>query len=146
MNAAMQHGRLPSLLSPVCCSLSPPLAVTFRVGDGATWLLLAFAAGLIAAFIARPQGAGCFGFGCLGNLVVGAIGALVGGFVVGLFYPGEVNGFAAFLIACAGALLVLYAGQGIDRLVRARTPAPEPPRPPPRVIDSTAREEERTGS
>lgn len=113
---SVSHRSLP----PVPYPLPPPLAVTFRVGDWGTWLLLAFAAGLIASFIARPQGAGCFGFGCFGNLLIGGIGALVGGYVVGLFYGGEVNGFVALLIACAGALLVLYAGQGIDRLIRAR--------------------------
>lgn len=116
-----------------------PLAVTFQVGDWGTWLILAFAAGLLASLIARPQGAGCFGFGCFGNLIVGGIGALVGSFIVGLFYDGEVNAFLAFLIAFAGALLVLYVGQGIDRLLRGRTPPPEPPHPP-LIVDSTARE------
>lgn len=114
------------------------LAVTFQVGDWGTWLILAFAAGLLASLIARPQGAGCFGFGCFGNLIIGGIGAIVGGFIVGLFYNGDINGFLAFLIALAGALLVLYAGQGVDRLLRRHAP-PEPPETP-RIVDSTARE------
>src|SRR5262249_53113977 len=99
----------------------------------------AFAAGLLASLIARPQGAGCFGFGCFGNLIVGGIGALVGSFIVGLFYYGEVKAFLAFLIPFAGPLLVLYVGQGIDRLLRGGTPPPEPPQPP-IIVDSTARE------
>jgi len=119
------------------------VAVTFGTGDWATWLFLAFASGLTAAFIARPQGAGCFGFGCFGNLLIGGIGAIVGNFIVGRFYSGEVNIAVAFAISLMGALLVLYTGQAIDRLLRRNAP-PEAPSPParstPTIIDSTARE------
>src|SRR3954451_12900702 len=97
-------------------------AVTFGSGDWATWLLLAFTAGLVAAFIARPQGAGCFGFGCFGNLIVGGLGAILGNFIVGRFYHGSVNAAVAFAISLAGALLVLYAGQGLDLLLRRGAP------------------------
>jgi uncharacterized membrane protein YeaQ/YmgE (transglycosylase-associated protein family) len=118
------------------------IAVTFGRGDWATWLFLAFASGLAAAFIARPQGAGCFGFGCFGNLLVGGIGAIVGNFIASRFYSGTVNIVVAFAISLMGALLVLSVGQGIDRLLRRNAP-PEPPPPtrsPPTIIDSTARE------
>jgi uncharacterized membrane protein YeaQ/YmgE (transglycosylase-associated protein family) len=118
------------------------IAVTFGRGDWATWLFLAFASGLAAAFIARPQGAGCFGFGCFGNLLIGGIGAIVGNFIASRFYSGTVNIVVAFAISLMGALLVLSVGQGIDRLLRRNAP-PEPPPPtrsPPTIIDSTARE------
>jgi uncharacterized membrane protein YeaQ/YmgE (transglycosylase-associated protein family) len=118
------------------------IAVTFGKGDWATWLFLAFASGLAAAFIARPQGAGCFGFGCFGNLLVGGIGAIVGNFIVGRFYSGTVNIVVAFAISLMGALLILSIGQAIDRFLRRNAP-PEPPPParsPPTIIDSTARE------
>jgi uncharacterized membrane protein YeaQ/YmgE (transglycosylase-associated protein family) len=118
------------------------IAVTFGRGDWATWLFLAFASGLAAAFIARPQGAGCFGFGCFGNLLVGGIGAIVGNFIVGRFYSGTVNIVVAFAISLMGALLILSIGQAIDRFLRRNAP-PEPPPParsPPTIIDSTARE------
>jgi uncharacterized membrane protein YeaQ/YmgE (transglycosylase-associated protein family) len=118
------------------------IAVTFGRGDWATWLFLAFASGLAAAFIARPQGAGCFGFGCFGNLLIGGIGAIVGNFIASRFYSGTVNIVVAFAISLMGALLVLSIGQGIDRLLRRNAP-PEPPPPtrsPPTIIDSTARE------
>src|SRR5207248_2603004 len=118
-------------------------AVTFGSGDWATWLFLAFASGLAAAFIARPQGAGCFGFGCLGNLLVGGIGAILGNFIVGRFYDGEVNIAFAFAISLMGALLVLYTGQALDRFLRRNAPPDEPPpraRSTPTIVDSTARE------
>lgn len=121
--------------------VSTTIAVTFRAGDWSGWLFLAFISGLTAAFIARPQGAGCFGFGCFGNLLIGAIGAVVGRFVVGLFFQGEVGFLLAFAISLAGSLLVLFTGQAIDRLVRRNTPLP--PRdlgPPPQIIEGTARE------
>ncbi|MGI8855390.1 MAG: GlsB/YeaQ/YmgE family stress response membrane protein [Thermomicrobiales bacterium] len=116
-------------------------AVTFGGADWATWLILAFASGLAAAFIMRPQGAGCFGFGCFGNLLIGGIGAIVGNFIVGRFYSGTLNIAVAFAISLMGALLVLAIGQAIDRLLRRNAP-PEPPPThfPPTIIDSTARE------
>jgi uncharacterized membrane protein YeaQ/YmgE (transglycosylase-associated protein family) len=118
------------------------IAVTFGRGDWATWLFLAFASGLAAAFIARPQGAGCFGFGCFGNLLIGGIGAIVGNFIASRFYSGTVNIVVAFAISLMGALLVLSVGQGIDRLLRRNAPLEPPPptRSPPTIIDSTARE------
>jgi uncharacterized membrane protein YeaQ/YmgE (transglycosylase-associated protein family) len=117
------------------------IAVTFGRGDWATWLFLAFASGLAAAFIARPQGAGCFGFGCFGNLLIGGIGAIVGNFIASRFYSGTVNVAVAFAISLMGALLILSIGQGIDRLLRRNAPPELPPtRSPPTIIDSTARE------
>lgn len=118
-------------------------AVTYGAGDWATWLFLAFASGLGAAFIVRPQGMGCFGFGCFGNLLVGGIGAIVGNFIVSRFYRGGVNVAVAFAISLLGALLILYTGQGLDHLLRRATPPDgdlPPARTPPRIVDSTARE------
>lgn len=118
--------------------------ITFSGGDWASAIFIAFLAGLIASFIAQPQGAGCFGFGCLGNLLIGAVGAAVGRFVVGLFYRGEISFLPAFAVSLAGSLLVLYAGQGVDRLLRRGQPVtPATPAPPPRVIEGTAHEAER---
>jgi uncharacterized membrane protein YeaQ/YmgE (transglycosylase-associated protein family) len=118
-------------------------AVTYGTGDWATWLFLAFASGLVASFIARPQGMGCFGFGCFGNLLIGGIGAIVGNFIVSRFTTGTVNVAVAFAISLMGALLVLYAGQGIDRLLHHTPPpddGPPSPRAAPLIVDSTARE------
>jgi len=118
-------------------------AVTYGAGDWATWLFLAFASGLVAAFIARPQGMGCFGFGCFGNLLIGGIGAIVGNFIVGRFYDGMINVVVAFIISLMGALLVLSIGQAIDRILRRNTSPDDglpPARTPPRIVDSTARE------
>ncbi|MDQ2787359.1 MAG: GlsB/YeaQ/YmgE family stress response membrane protein, partial [Chloroflexota bacterium] len=118
-------------------------AVTYGAGDWATWLFLAFASGLVAAFIARPQGMGCFGFGCFGNLLIGGIGAIVGNFIVGRFYNGTINVVVAFVISLMGALLVLYSGQVLDRLLRRNIPPDDRPPPadtPPQIVDSTARE------
>jgi len=128
--------------------MQPSFAVTYGAGDWATWLVLAFASGLVAAFIARPQGMGCFGFGCFGNLLVGGIGAVVGNFIVGRFYSGELSIAIAFAISLLGALLVLYSGQGLDRLLRRNAPPdddPPPSRNPPRIVDSTAREVTKDG-
>src|SRR3954470_24082065 len=110
-------------------SMPTAFALTYGAGDWATWLFLAFASGLVAAFIARPQGAGCFGFGCFGNLLIGGIGVIVGNLIVGWFYSGTVNVAAAFAISLLGALLILYAGQAVDRLLRRNAPPAvvEPP-------------------
>lgn len=46
--------------------------------------------------------------GCIGDLVVGVIGAFIGGYVVGLFLPGTTVGFfGTILVAFVGAAILL---------------------------------------
>jgi uncharacterized membrane protein YeaQ/YmgE (transglycosylase-associated protein family) len=74
-----------------------------------TWILFGLIAGAIAKFIMPGKDPG----GCLGTVVIGILGAVIGGFVgTQLLGIGNVTGFnlRSFGIAILGAiiLLILY--------------------------------------
>ena len=70
------------------------------------WIILGGLAGWIASMIAgtdRKQG-------LLGNIVVGIIGAFVGGFIFNLFGGAGVTGFNiwSFIVAVVGSVILLF--------------------------------------
>jgi uncharacterized membrane protein YeaQ/YmgE (transglycosylase-associated protein family) len=69
------------------------------------WLVIGFLAGWLAGLLTRGRG-----FGCLGNVAIGLLGAAVGGY---LFQLLGVRGPAGFL----GSLLVALVGAGVLLLV-----------------------------
>ncbi len=80
-----------------------------------SWLLL----GLVAGFLAsRVMGSG--GYGLFGDIIVGIVGALLGGFLMSLLLPGQVSitGFNlwSILVAFIGACILI----AILRAVSAR--------------------------
>ncbi len=78
-----------------------------------TWLVVGIVAGWLAGVVMKGKG-----FGLIGNMVIGVIGALVGGWLAGaLFNIGNaVSGFnlETILVAFLGAVVVLY----IARLIK----------------------------
>ncbi|MCS7257729.1 MAG: GlsB/YeaQ/YmgE family stress response membrane protein [Thermomicrobium sp.] len=65
------------------------------------WLIVGFLAGWIAGLLTRGRG-----FGCLGNVAVGLVGAVIGGY---LFQLLGLRGPAGFL----GSLVVAVIGAGV---------------------------------
>ena len=67
------------------------------------FLLIGLGAGWLAALLMRGRG-----FGCIGNLLVGVIGALIGGVVVGRlgFHFAGLPG--SLLTAFVGAVILLF--------------------------------------
>ena len=68
------------------------------------WFLLI---GLVAGFLAGKLMRGK-GFGLVGNLVVGVIGAILGGWVFGLLQIATVGLLGELVAAVAGACLFLF--------------------------------------
>ncbi len=70
------------------------------------WIVLGAIAGWIASLIAGTDAQQ----GAVGNVVVGIVGALLGGFVMSLFGQGGVSGFNLYslMVAVLGSVLVLY--------------------------------------
>ncbi|MGH9174712.1 MAG: GlsB/YeaQ/YmgE family stress response membrane protein [Vicinamibacterales bacterium] len=68
-----------------------------------SWLIVGLVAGWIAGNLTRGKG-----FGCIGNVAIGIIGALIGGVILEVF---NVDGTAGFLeslaIATLGAVVLL---------------------------------------
>ena len=77
------------------------------------WIVLGLIAGVIAKAIV-PSGPG----GLLGDIIVGIVGAFIGGYVYSLFGHAGITGFNLWSIVCAivGALILLT-------IIRLLTPA-----------------------
>lgn len=72
------------------------------------WIVFGLITGGIANFIA-PSSNG----GILGSIVLGIVGAVVGGYLGQKFFSVGVTGFnvMSFVVAVGGALLVLFVGR-----------------------------------
>jgi uncharacterized membrane protein YeaQ/YmgE (transglycosylase-associated protein family) len=72
-------------------------------------------AGWLAGHLVRGEG-----FGCLGDIIVGVVGGLLGGFLASRLFnmPDAVNGFnlTSIIVAFLGAVLVVV----VIRLLRGR--------------------------
>ncbi len=78
-------------------------ALPMNPGSLASWLLVGFLAGWLAGLLTRGRG-----FGCLGNIAVGLLGAVVGGYLfTQLGFRGPTGFFGSVLIACVGAAALL---------------------------------------
>ena len=78
------------------------------------WIVLGLVAGFIASKIVNTKGEGLFL-----DVILGIIGAVVGGWLFGLFGASGVNGVNLYslLVAVAGAIVVLLAYHALRRAV-----------------------------
>lgn len=94
------------------------------------WILAGLLAGWLAGLVVRGRG-----FGCLGNTLLGLVGAFVGAFILSLL-PVSVAGISGFIetlvVAFLGALLVVAIGRFIGGSWRAGRAVRPPRYPPPR--------------
>ncbi len=68
------------------------------------WIVLGLLAGWIASMI---MGGG--GYGVVGDIIVGIIGALIGGFITGPLFGIDVTGFnvTSLIVAIVGAIILI---------------------------------------
>jgi len=66
-------------------------------------ILIGIAAGFLAGLLTKGSG-----FGWIGNLIVGALGALLGSFVFGLLGMSASNLLGRLVSATVGAVLLLF--------------------------------------
>jgi len=67
------------------------------------WLLVGLLGGWVAGQITRGKG-----FGCLGNLAIGIIGAFIGGLIFSIFDVDRTVGFVGSIaVATLGAVILL---------------------------------------
>jgi uncharacterized membrane protein YeaQ/YmgE (transglycosylase-associated protein family) len=75
-----------------------------------TWLIVGAIVGWLAGLVMKGKG-----FGLLGNIVVGVIGALVGGYLASVFLKiqNAISGFnlTTFVVAFVGAIIVLLVAK-----------------------------------
>lgn len=77
------------------------------------WIVLGGLAGWIASMVMKTNES----MGIFANILVGIVGALVGGFVFGLFGGSDVNGFNLYslLVAIVGACIFLGIVKAVKR-------------------------------
>jgi uncharacterized membrane protein YeaQ/YmgE (transglycosylase-associated protein family) len=80
-------------------------AIKLSPGGIVAWVVVGLLAGAIAGRVARGKG-----YGCLGDIILGLIGSVVGGFAVSLFTNStKPLGFLASTgVAILGALIVIF--------------------------------------
>ena len=75
-----------------------------------TWLIVGAIAGWLAGQVTKGRG-----FGLIGNMVIGIIGALVGGWLAGAVFniSNAISGFnmTTVVVAFLGAVVVLYVAK-----------------------------------
>jgi uncharacterized membrane protein YeaQ/YmgE (transglycosylase-associated protein family) len=78
------------------------------------WILLGLIAGFIASKIVNKQGEGLFL-----DIILGVVGAVVGGWLFGILGAGGVSGVNLYslLVSVVGAVVVLFAFHMIRRAV-----------------------------
>lgn len=79
-----------------------------------TWIVVGAIAGWLAGQVMEGSG-----FGLIGNIVIGVIGALVGGWLAGTFFnvAGAISGFnlTTIVVAFLGAVIVLFIASMLNR-------------------------------
>ena len=78
------------------------------------WIILGLIAGFIASKIVNKEGEGL-----ILDIVLGVIGAVVGGWLFGFFGAGGVTGFNLYsmFVAIVGAIIVLVVYHAVRRVV-----------------------------
>ncbi|HZV48162.1 MAG TPA: GlsB/YeaQ/YmgE family stress response membrane protein [Candidatus Dormibacteraeota bacterium] len=79
-------------------------AVLLYPGGVLAWVVIGLVAGAVASRLVRGRG-----LGCLMDLVVGVLGAFIGGFLLSLLVPGATSlGFlGSLVVATLGAVILL---------------------------------------
>jgi uncharacterized membrane protein YeaQ/YmgE (transglycosylase-associated protein family) len=77
------------------------------------WLVIGGVAGWLAGVIVKG-----YGYGLLGNIAIGILGSIIGGWLFGSYFVGSVGGIpGAILGATIGAVILLFALRIIRREV-----------------------------
>jgi uncharacterized membrane protein YeaQ/YmgE (transglycosylase-associated protein family) len=81
----------------------PAAAVALEPGGLLSWLLVGLIAGALAGRVVEGRG-----MGCVGDVIVGVVGAFLGGLIVGaLGYTGAVGFWGSIVVAFVGAVVFL---------------------------------------
>ncbi len=75
------------------------------------FLIVGLVVGWLAGVLVKGRG-----FGVLGDIIVGIVGAMVGGFLSGVFGISPSTGFGAFVMAVVGAVVLLAIIKAIRKI------------------------------
>lgn len=77
------------------------------------WVILGALAGWIASMVMKTDAEQ----GAMGNIIMGIIGAIIGGFLMNLFGQSGVTGFNVYsiLVSVLGAVVVIFIAKSLRR-------------------------------
>jgi uncharacterized membrane protein YeaQ/YmgE (transglycosylase-associated protein family) len=76
--------------------------MTLDPGGIIAWLIVGLVAGWLASMVSRGHG-----YGLIGDLIVGLVGALIGGFLAGLIFHATLGLVGTIVVAFVGAVILL---------------------------------------
>jgi uncharacterized membrane protein YeaQ/YmgE (transglycosylase-associated protein family) len=76
--------------------------IALTPGGLISWLVVGLIAGWLAGLMMRGGG-----YGIIGDIVVGLIGALIGGFVCGMFVEAQAGFWGSIVVAFIGACILI---------------------------------------
>jgi uncharacterized membrane protein YeaQ/YmgE (transglycosylase-associated protein family) len=82
--------------------------VGMQPGGWISWIIVGLIAGWLAGLAMRGGG-----YGIIWDLILGLVGALIGGFVFGLFVTGDVGFWGSIGIAFIGACILVAIGRAL---------------------------------
>ena len=77
--------------------------INLEPGGVIAWVVVGLIAGYLAGRVMRGGG-----YGLVGDLVVGLVGALVGGFLFGYFVTGDYGLLGSIVVAFLGACVLIW--------------------------------------
>lgn len=87
-------------------SIAIPMVSRLNLDPGSwlSWIIVGLISGAIAARVVAGRG-----FGCIADIVVGVAGAIIGGYLLGLFFnaSGTVGFLGSIVVAFIGAAVLL---------------------------------------
>jgi uncharacterized membrane protein YeaQ/YmgE (transglycosylase-associated protein family) len=84
--------------------------MTLEPGGIIAWIVVGLIAGWLAGVVMKGGG-----YGIVGDLIVGLVGALIGGFLVGLFIQGSVGLIGSIVVAFIGAVILVAILRAVSR-------------------------------
>jgi uncharacterized membrane protein YeaQ/YmgE (transglycosylase-associated protein family) len=82
--------------------------IDLHPGGIIAWLVV----GLLAGWLAGKVMSGA-GYGLAGDIIVGLIGAVIGGFVFGLFVTGDEGFWGSIVVAFLGACVLIFIARSV---------------------------------
>lgn len=68
-----------------------------------SWLVVGVIAGWLAGVMMKGSG-----YGLVGDMIIGLIGAVIGGFLFGMFVPGTTGFIGSIFVAFLGACVLIF--------------------------------------
>jgi uncharacterized membrane protein YeaQ/YmgE (transglycosylase-associated protein family) len=79
------------------------------------WIIVGLVAGFLASHFVKGGG-----YGLIGDLIVGLLGAVVGGFLIGFFVHTTVGLLGSIIVAFIGAVILLFVARQLTGSSRRR--------------------------